>query len=284
MSRYNNQEIIRNLNKELNLLKAKSLDVLSLTEKAIGLCSLALLEMKEIVKADRFSDNQEEIHFFKQLKPKVYSKLLYFHKLYEIETKRPKAKLLQRKYLNRVLKILNRYFERNFEIYQYYLGKQEHNDTLYFLRKNRNVHIHPETIFSYIDNEFSTLHDYTFSSIIAHEELVKYIENEIIKLEDKNIAENERLNSRNLVETKLQWTASKVALIELIYALHSANSINNGNIDIKELVELSEQLFNIEMDDYSRTYIDIRMRKTGGTKFLDTLKQSLLKRMEDADK
>lgn len=276
-------KIIQTLNEELELLKAKFLDVFNLTEKAIGLCSLALLEMKEIIRARGFSDDEEEIHFFKQLKPKVYSKLLYFHKLYEIETKRPKAKLLQRKYLNRVLKILNRYFEQNFEIYQYYLGKQEHNDALYFLRKHRNVHIHPETIFSYIDNEFSTLQDYTFSSIMAHEELVKYIENKISQLEQIELRGKNNASSDFLVTTGIKWTGSKISLVELIYALYSTNSINNGNISLKELVKLTEQLLNIELGDYSRGFLDIRMRKTERTKFLDSLKQSLLKRMEDAD-
>jgi len=71
--------------------------------------------------------------------------------------------------------------------------------------------------------------------------------------------------------------------VELIYALHSNRSINNGKIDIKELIELFEKLFNINLEEYSRTFIDIRMRKTGRTKFLDNLKQSLLKKMEDAD-
>jgi alpha-L-fucosidase len=54
-------------------------------------------------------------------------------------------------------------------------------------------------------------------------------------------------------------------------------------IDIKELVELFEKLFNIDLVEYPRTFIDIRMRKTGQTKFLDNLKQSLLKRIDDAD-
>jgi len=276
-------KIIQKLNEELKLLKEKSLDIFNMTENAIGLCSLALMEMKEIVKENDFLKKQEEIHFFKHIKPTVYSELLYFHKLFEIEIKRPKAKLLQRKYLSRVLKEVNKYFKQNFEIYQYYLGKQEHNDELYFLRKNRNIRIYQETIFAYIDNEFSTLHDYTFSSIIAHEKLVKYIENEFSQLEQIELREKNKPTSDFFVTTGIKWTGSKISLIELIYALHSTNSINNGNINLKELIRLSEQLLNIELDDYSRTYLDIRMRKTRRTKFLDTLIQSLLKRMEDAD-
>jgi len=43
-------KIIQKLNEEIELLKAKSFDFFSLAEKIIGLCSPALLEMKEIIK------------------------------------------------------------------------------------------------------------------------------------------------------------------------------------------------------------------------------------------
>ena len=283
MSNNTNHKTIQKLNNELKQLSIESSNVFYLAEKAIGLCSLALLEIKEIVKENDFQDEIEEINFFKHVKPQVYSKLLYFHELFKIETNRPKSRLLQTKYLKRMLKKTNKYFKKNQELCIYYWNQKEHHDELYFLRKNRHLIIHPETIFSYIDNEFSTLHDYTFSSIMAHEELVKYIENEILQLEQIELREKNNPSSEYFVTTGIKWTGSKISLIELIYALHSTNSINNGNIDLKELVKFSEQLFNIKLGDYSRTYLDIRMRKTGRTKFLDTLKQSLLKRMEDAD-
>lgn len=102
------------------------------------------------------------------------------------------------------------------------------------------------------------------------------MENEIEKLQNQEL-------KPELPKTNYTWTDSKIALVELIYALHSSRSINNGKVEIKELVELFEKLFNIDLEEYSRTFIDIRMRKTGRTKYLDNLKQSLLKRMEDAD-
>lgn len=276
-------EIIQKFEEELSRVLNEPSDIINKTEKAIGLCSLALLDMKNLVKANEFQDVEEEIHFFKYVKPKVYSKLLYFYELFKMETKRPKSRFLQKRYWKGKLKEVNRYFKNNQELFLYYRNDKSHSDELYFLRKNRRLIIHPETIFSYIDNEFSTLHDYTFSSINAHEELVKYIENEISQLEQIELREKNNPSTDFFVTTGIKWTGSKISLVELIYALHSTNSINNGNISLAELVKLSEQLFNIELDDYSRTYLDIRMRKIRRTKFLDALIQSLLKRMEDAD-
>lgn len=74
---------------------------------------------------------------------------------------------------------------------------------------------------------------------MAHEQLIRYLENEIQKLQNQEF-------KPELSEINYTWTDSNIALVELIYALHSASFINNGKIDIKELVELFEKLFNIE--------------------------------------
>lgn len=270
------QNIIQKFKEELSFILNEPSDIINKTEKACGLCSAVLIEMKEIIKKNDFQSEKEEIHFFKKIKPQVYSKLIFYHTLFKIETKRPKTKLLQEKYLKRVLKKLHKYFRLNEDVCQYYWSEKEYNDELYFLRKNRNIALPTDTLFSFIDHEFSTLYDHTYSCIMAHEQLIRYLEHEIQKLQNQE-------SKPELAETNYTWTDSKIALVELIYALHSSRSINNGKVVIKELVGLFEKLFHIDLEEYSRTFIDIRMRKTGQTKFLDNLKQSLLKRIEDAD-
>jgi hypothetical protein len=250
--------IILELENNLESLKISNENVLILSQKAVALCSDVLMEMKETVKKNDFQSEKEESHLFK------------------IETKRPESKLLKEKYLMRVIKKLHKYFEQNADICKYYRSKQESFDKMYFLRENRNLNNPSDSIVPYIDHEFSTMHDHSFSCIMAHDQLIRYLENEIGKLQNQEL-EPERS------KTNYTWTDSKIALVELIYALHSTCSINNGKIDIKELVELFEKLFQIDLEEYSRTFIDIRMRKTGRAKYLDNLKQSLMKKMEDAD-
>jgi hypothetical protein len=268
--------IILELENNLESLKISNENVLILSQKAVALCSDVLMEMKETVKKNDFQSEKEESHFFKKIKTQVYSKLIFYHTLFKIETKRPESKLLKEKYLMRVIKKLHKYFEQNADICKYYRSKQESFDKMYFLRENRNLNNPSDSIVPYIDHEFSTMHDHSFSCIMAHDQLIRYLENEIGKLQNQEL-EPERS------KTNYTWTDSKIALVELIYALHSTCSINNGKIDIKELVELFEKLFQIDLEEYSRTFIDIRMRKTGRAKYLDNLKQSLMKKMEDAD-
>ncbi len=90
--------------------------------------------------------------------------------------------------------------------------------------------------------------------------------------------ENEKLGS-----LQLNWTESKTALVELIYALHSSHSINEGRIDIKTISERFESLFSMELGDIYHTFSEIRNRKTEPTKFIDLLKDSLLIKMKETD-
>jgi hypothetical protein len=80
-----------------------------------------------------------------------------------------------------------------------------------------------------------------------------------------------------------QWTGSKVALIELLYALHTEGVFNHGNADLKEVANIFEAAFNVDLGQYHRTFLEIRARKSERAKFLSSLKEKLLVRMEEAD-
>jgi len=270
------ESVISKLNEKIAEQESKSENILAFLEKSVGLCSMALMELKRVALKDGFKDSDEEIHFFKNVKPQVFHKLIYFHSLLQIELRRPKSALMQKEYLNSTLKRLNDFFQENAFMCQYYWSKNDLSDNLFFLRRQVSGYLPHHMILPFVDQEFSTLHDYTFSSIQAHEMLIKRIEGELLELQTPGASEKHKSG-------KHVWTDSKISLVELIYALHSVKSINNGKIDIKELMEVFESMFNIRLEEYSRTFIDIRGRKTERTKYLDLLKQNLLKRMEDAD-
>ena len=83
--------------------------------------------------------------------------------------------------------------------------------------------------------------------------------------------------------SKLLWTESKIALSELIYAIHSTGAINKGATDINELVKVFEELFHIELGNPYRAFVEMRLRKKDRTRFIDLLRNRLLDRMDDAD-
>lgn len=269
--------IINDLNENLDFLKSEPQNSLNLFEAAMGLCTLALLDLKKLVHVQGFSTKCEEIHFFKVIKPQVLSKLLFYNKLLAIEGRRPKIYVLQETYLKNMLLEHHKFLEENHLICQYYWQKECYLDEHYFLRAEGKYPNLFEIFIGCTDPEFSTQHDFTFACIIAYENLIKYLENELDKLQDQGAIP--AFYSRSA----MKWTGNKIDLVELAYALHSIGCINNGNIDIKEITEALSKLFNIELDDYYRTYQDIRTRKTDRIKFLDKLKQALQNRLDESD-
>ena len=129
------------------------------------------------------------------------------------------------------------------------------------------------------DLRSTTLYDLKISKILAYELLSKFIKDSINKLETGN----ELQKNRNPDILKLKWRASKVSLIELLYALQSSGCFNNGSIDLKNLATNFENLFNIDLGNYYRVFQEIRIRKQSGTSFLDQLRDQLLKRMDNSD-
>ena len=82
---------------------------------------------------------------------------------------------------------------------------------------------------------------------------------------------------------KMVWTGSKVSLIEIMYALHTEGVFNNGAADLKDIAEYFEHIFEIDLGQYRRAFLEIRARKSDKTKFIATLNEALLKRMENSD-
>jgi hypothetical protein len=200
--------------------------------------------------------------------------------LIEIESQRYNAlPQYQVKYLNQSLAVLHRYLRDKTEFCRYYHGGKTYLDKLYFLRENSHKKLNPENICILMDSKFSTARDAMAASVLAYEQLIKYIGRELRQLHAESIPAEE-----SITRSTANWTESGASLVELLYALQSSGAVNNGNIGLSDLAQIFESVFNIKFDDYYRTYTDIRNRKKSRTLFLDKLKQDLLRRMEEADK
>jgi hypothetical protein len=92
-------------------------------------------------------------------------------------------------------------------------------------------------------------------------------------------------------ESKLIWTGSKVDFVELVYAIYCTGRINNGKISLKKLFHVMCKMFNIEINDYARIFMDIKNRVMSAssdkrfyrTKFLFSMIISETQYMEKAD-
>ncbi|MBC71860.1 MAG: tetracycline regulation of excision, RteC [Muricauda sp.] len=275
-------ETLEKFDRTIDILEFEEVDILVRAEKGIKIIKEVLNKTRNSVVNRSFKSKQKEIHFFKVVKPKVFSKLIYYVKLFNIESKRPRgSNKSQIKYFNSHIERLQIYFNDNLEFYHYYRRNATSLDEQYFLRGKADIRLYPDTFHFFSDEQFSTSHDCTVATILAYDMLIVHLKTEIDKLENNNGMETAIPPFRK--QSKLFWTGHKTDLIELIYALHSCGAINSGTADIKEMAAGCEQIFNIDLGNYYHTFIEIRSRKANNTKFIDKLKESLIKRFRELD-
>ena len=228
------REIIDNLDSTLEFLETEIEDILKKSEEGIKISKKALLLLRKEVINKKLKTKEDEILIFKNIKPKIYSKLIYYVKLFNLESKRPRgSSKSQKKYLDYEIKKLQDYFNDNLEFYQYYRRSETSLDGQYFIRGKEDIRLHPDNFHFFIDDKFSTSHDSTVATIIAYDMLIVYLQKEIELIENKNGMET-NINAFQK-QSKLFWTGNKTDLIELIYALHTSGVINSGTADIKEV-------------------------------------------------
>ena len=241
----------------------------------------SLEDMRTYIVNHPFSNKEEEIYFFKHIKPEVLSRLLYFTEIYNTEMRKPHGSIeVLKKYYNDRLDELTSYFESNLDFYQYYSYKATHLDSHYFVRGHIDFKLCPNCVPYDRDPEFSTCYDHKAAQILANDMLCIYLNKKLHGVDKQVIIAKSR---SFLPEHPFRWTATKIAAVELGYAIYAAGILNNGQADIKEIMTFMEASFQIDLGDYYRTYITMKDRKKDRTSFLNSLIKSLLKKMDEDD-
>ena len=252
-------------------------DPIKKLEEAIENVVISLEKLKTFFKNYKLHNKQEEIEFFKEIKPQFTSKLIFYNDIYNIEINKPVGDEKRiKKYYYKEIKKLKDFFTKNKEFYKYYRTKNTCLDKKYFLRKKYDIKLTLESYYFQSDPVFSTSHDYLIAKLIANEKIIVFLED---KLNNQTINTFKK-NDKNV----LKWTGSKVALVELVYALHNEKIINNGNISLNECIKAVETFFNTEIKQHNRIFLEIRNRKTiDKTNFINSLQVNLNNKINQLD-
>ena len=227
-----------------------------------------------------FSTKEDEILFFKTQKPEILGRLLFFYKIYRIETQCPNGSNdVIRSYINRELDNLTYFFNRNLDFYQYYRSHSTIYDEYYFIRGKADLRLCTDSAQFDKDPNFSTGYDYKVAKIISNEMLRIYLNKRIVKLETDNQIED---NLQKCLKYPFRFTGKKVFLIELGYSLASSGDFSNGNVEIKEMMNFLGTVCRIDLGDYYAAYIAMKERKDR-TAYLHHLIDCLTKRMNEDD-
>ncbi|MBT1706507.1 RteC domain-containing protein, partial [Chryseosolibacter indicus] len=168
-------EVYQKLEGSLNKLQPED-SLINTAEKSIDIILESIDSLKDKVKTQQFETVGEEILFFKQIKPKFTSKLIYYVELIKIEGKRPIGSTKsQEEYLTKQLGKLESYFDDNVDFYQYYRSGGSYLDEKYFVRKVFDIRVHQDAYSFDHDPDFSTSHDFKVAKILANEQLRNYL-------------------------------------------------------------------------------------------------------------
>ena len=172
------------------------------------------------------------------------------------------------------MKKLKKFFDNNLEFYKYYRTNNTFIDDQLFVRGKYDIKLNLDTFYFETDHTFSTIGDYKAGKILASDLIQVYLEDQL---------NNTTYRDKSTDLPQLNWTSSKTAATELIYALHSQGVFNNGNTDIVLIVKIFEKTFNIDLGDFYHTFLELKSRKINRTKFIDSLKETLIKKMDEQD-
>ncbi|WP_283686178.1 RteC domain-containing protein [Dysgonomonas sp. Marseille-Q5470] len=244
----------------------KSLDASRILAKAFN-------QLKAFILSYNFKDEEEEIYFFKETKPRLCSRLIFYRKVYNIEMNRPIGINKQREYFCDLLNDINKYNGKRLDFIRYYRSDSSHLDAIYFLRDKTDVEQYLETFYYEFDPQFSTNCDFKVAKILANDMLSVYLMHEVELLDDNGM----KSCSFGFPATKKTWMGSKAELQEQIFSWDSAGMF--GDLPLTQLYDYIQNVFNIQLDsNLSRTLGDLKIRNTP-TPFLDKLKDALLRRM-----
>jgi hypothetical protein len=275
-------KIIGDLEKDLKKVDLTNQDAIVKAEKSITLINAGLKELRKFVTANPFHSKQDEIDFFKKMKPEIFSKLIYFVSIYDIESKRPNGGAKEQTiYFETEIKKCQVYYNDNNAFYQYYKRGETYSDKQYFLRKNKTISIHIDCFGSYIDDDFAANLDTTYAKFMGYKLAIQYFQNEIEKLSENP---NEHQQQNNVYKPNLTWTGSKVGAVETVYLLHASEVFNNGKATIKDVADTFQFAFNIDLGDYYHSFSEIKKRKNVIPKFLTFAMAKLLAFIKDSEK
>ncbi|MBB2143955.1 hypothetical protein GM921_00530 [Pedobacter sp. LMG 31464] len=269
--------LLSKLQGELTKVENGQFSVLEILRSSLFLIQRALDELRTVV-VKGFSSEQEEIDFFKVIKPKCYSQLIYVTERYGFENGKPVLVSEYSAYCKEQLNYFSLFFRQHEFLYQYYrLGAQE-MDSVYFVRGADVGGVMglgvPE-----LDPAFATAGDYLFSTFMAYEKMQAFI---LAELQAPVALVGSDLMSKK--GRKLRWTGEVTNLIELLYGLFETKQFNEGDVDISDMVDVFEQAFEVNLSNFYRRFTTIKRRKSiSKTRFLDELRDTVAKRIDDAD-
>ena len=267
--------LLKDLESEIENVKIENVNYVPV---AIKLIKSYIEQLKQFIEANEFKSNQEEIFYFKELKPQFCALLIYYFRVHDYQINTPIGSSSEKQtHIKKQLNNLTLDFTKHRSFYLYIISEETHLDEKYFLRENAKKNLSFETYSTDFDFRYCTGFDQQVAMLIAHKKLEYFYQNELNLMVNPEQFRSNYQKSENTHygpyygKNKLQWTESQNALTELIYALYESKTFNYGNTTVQEITKFFEVAFDMKISNIHRSFSEIKNRKNGHLKFLDGL-------------
>jgi len=278
MERSNAERWLQDLESELALIDDVETTPTERLRHSLPLITRIIADVKELVSNEGFVSSEAEIHFFKEVKPKLYARQIFEVLLYNLKMQAPVGtpEMIKAFYEDELKQVFRLFRVEAFH-YQYYRTGACKLDQVYFLREAKP----PELIDTELIDPppgFSTAMDYKFAKYMAYEWLRDYLLEQLLHYQT---AEKVSRSTRER-EKQLKWTGDAINLVELAYGIWLTGQINNGNAGIAEIMQWLEMHLHVNIGRPYRRWQSIAGRKRVSTvKYIDQMKAAILKRLDD---
>ncbi|QEC40301.1 RteC domain-containing protein [Pseudobacter ginsenosidimutans] len=274
------EELYASLINQIELLKSQPLPELKKCERIIQLVHDSLRSLRQLFQSTRKITKQDEIHFFKVIKPRFLSELILHIKIFRLHSRWPLgSKKVQLAYLEQELEQIYQFFQHNDDFCCYYRSESTIRDHEYFLRDQQFTDHSIDLLFAVNDPAFNTLYDTQAAIFLANTAYIPYLEKQIELLQTPTRETCESSQTEQL----LQWTGSKAALVEFMYGFHYMRVFNGGHVDLKTIATVFGKIFNIDISSYPDIFQHIKMRKMEPTKSVDAMRICLLQNLSGSE-
>jgi hypothetical protein len=162
---------------DIQKAKRQTKNPLIMLANCIALCYDAFEQLTTSFRTIPWLSESDEINYFKEIKPKFVSLILYFETIFNFEFGTPMGgkRFLQSQY-NDQLRELQHFFDRYAQFYEYYKSGRTDQDTLYFCRRAKQQQAVLLPLPGYvIEDNFTTPGDRAVAQIVANLLLIEYI-------------------------------------------------------------------------------------------------------------
>lgn len=223
-------------------------------------------KMHDEVRDYQFTSLQEEIFFFKKVKPLVVKEYVFMTWLKKLHEQYTCCALQNKDFLKKQVLKAAHFFEEEKELVRYMKRNESYNDERYFTRLKSGEDINEDYGIN-LDARITSSHGFVWAKLLAYQKIEHYCVAYLT-------AKKEKVQQQEIKNTamKLKWTATRTDAAELLYALYFSGAVNYGDATVQKLAAVFDSVFETQLSGtIYRDFIDIKNRKKESAKFLNKL-------------